>query len=89
MRLFFLVMFVITSLGCVAVTKSLDNYNACVGDPVCVSEMAKVKSTTHAVVETTASSLGAPTAPEFIAVVVSNLVSFGFGVLKGKKKKGG
>ena len=42
-KILFLFCFSLTLLGCVAVKKSLENYEACKGDPVCVEQMATAK----------------------------------------------
>lgn len=85
-RWFFVLLFCFTVTGCVAVKKSLDNYEACKGDSVCMSEMAQVKNTSYVVTKSATELMPLPSVGEGIALLVSNLVAFGFGVLKGRKK---
>ena len=46
----------------------------------------KVKESSYVVAKTASSNIPLPSVPEVIAVVVSNIVSFGYGVFHGKKK---
>jgi len=85
MRKYMFVLLLLTFLGCVAVNKSIDNYKACKGDPVCLAEMEKVKEVTYDVVEPVVSA-NMPSMAQVIALTISNIVAFGFGVLKGRKK---
>ena len=75
-----------TCLGCASVSKALDNYKACQGDQVCMSEMTKVKDRAYVVAKASSSGFPLPSVAEIIAVAVSNVVSFGYGVFHGKKK---
>ena len=80
------VCFLFTTLGCAAVSRSIDNYKACSGDQACLSEMTKVKESSYVVAKAASNNLPLPSVPEVIAVIVSNVVSFGYGVFHGKKK---
>lgn len=80
--------FCFTLLGCAAVSKAVDRYKACKGDPVCVQEMESVRQASYVVSKSAAGPM-LPSMSEVIAVLVSNVVSFGFGVFHGGKKKGG
>lgn len=73
-------------LGCASVSRSIDNYKACAGDSVCMSEMQKVKESSYVVAKAASSNIPLPSVAEIIAVVVSNALSFGYGVFHGKKK---
>ena len=83
---FFVLLLCFTVVGCVAVKKSLDNYEACKGDPVCMEEMTKVKASSYVGTKSATELMPLPSVGEGIALLVSNLVAFGFGVLKGRKK---
>jgi SNF family Na+-dependent transporter len=83
---FFAVCFFFTCLGCAAVTRSISNYKACVGDQECMAEMSKVKESSYVVAKAASSNIPLPSVAEIIAVVVSNALSFGYGVFHGKKK---
>ena len=85
MRKYIFVLLLLTFLGCVAVNKSIDNYKACKGDPVCMSEMEKVQQLTYNAVEPVAQS-SIPSIGEIIALAISNIAAFGFGVMQGRKK---
>lgn len=92
MRRFFLVQFLLvcvflTCVGCAAVSRSIDNYKACQGDQECLDQMTNVKEVTYAVTKNTATSFPFPSVPETIALVISNVVSFGFGAFRGSKVK--
>ena len=86
LKIVFIVCFALTLMGCVAVKKSLDNYEACKGDPVCLQEMQSAKEVSYAVTKTATAPFIPVSFPEAIAFVVSNVFAFGFGVVKGKKK---
>ena len=89
-RAFLLVLcFSATLLGCSSVQRSMEAYEACKADSECVAEMDKARSTSYVITKTAASSTGFPSVPEVLAVLVSNLASFGVGVLRGKKLKKG
>lgn len=75
-------------LGCAAVSRSIDNYKACQGDSVCLAEMNKVKESSYVVAKASSSNFPLPSVAEIIAVIVSNGLSFGYGVFHGKKKGG-
>ena len=75
-----------TCLGCASVSRAIDNYKACKDDPVCVQQMEDVKEASYVVSKTASSNIPLPSVPEVIAVIVSNVVSFGYGVFHGKKK---
>lgn len=83
---FFGLCFLFVFLGCAAVSKSIDNYSACKADEVCYSEMMKVKNASYVVTKGAGSNFPLPSTAEVVAVVVSNIVSFGYGVFHGKKK---
>ncbi|WNK14590.1 MAG: hypothetical protein [Microvirus sp.] len=83
---FFVLLLCFTVTGCVVVKKSLDNYEACKGDPVCMEEMTKVKESSYVISKSAVAAYPLPSVGEGIALLVSNLVAFGFGVLKGRKK---
>jgi len=85
---FFSLCVLFTCLGCASVSRVMDNYKACQGDRVCLEEMSKVKETSYVVAKASASGVPLPSVPEVIAVVVSNVLSFGYGVFHGGKKKG-
>ena len=53
-----------------------------------MQEMDKVKESTYVVTKAASSGFPVPSVPEIIAVLVSNLASFGYGVFHGKKQKG-
>jgi len=72
-------------MGCVAVKKSLDNYEACKGDPACVESMESARVASYTVTKAAAGPM-LPSGPEVVAMLVSNVVAFGVGVWKGKKK---
>lgn len=82
--LFLLIVFFI--VGCSAVKKSVDNFEACKGDPVCMEQMTTVKDTSYVITKGAASAFPIPSLGESVALVVSNIVAFIFGVLKGRKK---
>ena len=75
-----------TVSGCLTVKGALENYEACKGDQVCMEEMVKEKDTSYVVSKAAIAANPLPSVGEGIAVVLSNLVAFGFGVLKGRKK---
>lgn len=83
---FFSVCLLFTCLGCAAVSRSIDNYKACQGDQECLDQMTKVKESSYVVAKTASSNIPLPSVAEIIAVVVSNALSFGYGVFHGKKK---
>lgn len=87
-KLLFVCCFALTLIGCVAVKKSMDNYEACKGDVPCMDEMVKAKSMTYAITKSATGPL-LPSASEIIAVLVSNIVAFGAGAVHGGRKKGG
>lgn len=87
MRWFFLVMVVLTTLGCVAVRDAQKRFYACKDDPACYASMMRVQDTTYAVTKT-ASDGFLPSIGEALAVVVSGFASFLYGVRHGKKKGG-
>ena len=72
-------------LGCAGVKQALDNYEACKGDPVCVEQMDKAQMSSYSVTKAVTST-AFPSMPEAIAFVISNVVAFGVGVVKGRKK---
>lgn len=86
MRLFFLVFVLLTVMGCVAVQKSIDNYEACKGDVACMAEMEQVKEASFVITKGAASMFPVPSLGECVALVSSNIVAFIFGVLNGRKK---
>lgn len=92
MRLFFLLMFALTSLGCVAVKNAHEKYLACAGDLKCYEEMSKIKENAYVATKTvsqavaSSASMSFPSIPEALAVLVSGLVSYVYGVRHGKKK---
>lgn len=73
-------------MGCAATKQALDNYEACKGDSVCIEQMEQVRTESYTVAKTATNYLPMPSLGEAIALGVSNLVAFGFGVLKGRKK---
>lgn len=73
-------------MGCVATKQAMDNYEACKGDLQCVQEMSRVKDTSYVITKSATEFMPLPSVGEGIALLVSNLVAFGFGVLKGRKK---
>jgi len=83
---FFFLCLCFTVSGCLTVKGALDNYEACKGDAVCMEEMVKVKDTSYVVSKAAVSAYPLPSLGEGLALLVSNLVAFGFGVLKGRKK---
>jgi len=85
---FFVLLLCFTFVGCASVKKALDNYEACKGDPVCMEDMTKVKGSSYVVTKSATELMPLPSVGEGIALLVSNLVAFGFGVLKGGRKKG-
>ena len=85
LKIVFIVCFSLTLMGCVAVKKSLDNYQACKGDAVCLEEMNKARATAYTVTKAATGPL-LPSTSEVLAMIVSNVVSFGFGVFHGKKR---
>ena len=86
-RWIFFLMLCFTIVGCAATKRALDNYEACKGDQECITEMGQVRASSYVVAKTATNSLPLPSLGEGIAIVISNLVAFGFGVLKGKKKR--
>jgi len=72
--------------GCLTVKGALDKYEACKGDQVCMAEMSKVKESSYIVSKAAVNAYPLPSVGEGIALVISNLVAFGFGVVKGRKK---
>lgn len=84
-KFLFIICFSLTLLGCVAVKKSIDNYEACRGDVACVQKMEDARQSTYTI---TKSATGPffPSASEIVAMLVSNAVAFGVGVFHGKKK---
>ncbi|QXP08356.1 MAG: hypothetical protein [Arizlama microvirus] len=85
-RWFLFLVLCFTLIGCHTVKKSLDNYEACKGDQVCMEEMTKVKESSYVISKSAVAAYPLPSVGEGIALLVSNLVAFGFGVLKGRKK---
>lgn len=83
--LLLVLVFSFTLLGCATVRRSLDAYQACKADQTCSEEMAHAQEVTYVAAKGAASTF--PSFPEAAAVVVSNLVAFGVGVLKGKRVK--
>lgn len=63
-----------------------DRYNACMSDDDCRSQVMDVKDHTYALTKVGVQSTPMPNVAEIIAVLVSNVVAFGVGVLKGKRK---
>lgn len=86
MRIFLLSMLLLTSIGCVTVSKSLEKYRACKDDPECYTMMLSAKEASYTVTEAAVSS-SIPSGAQSIALVVSNIVAFAVGVWKGKKKE--
>lgn len=82
-----IICFTMTLLGCVAVKKSIDNYEACKGDVACVQKMDEARQASYVVTKSAAGPL-LPSTSEVVAVIVSNIVAFGVGVFHGKKKGG-
>lgn len=75
-------------VGCSHVVKSVDYYNACLNDPVCYEEIRSVNELSRSVVIASADSyIGDSSISEFIGAVVASMLSFGLGVLRGKKLK--
>lgn len=83
---FFSLVILFTVIGCSSVYRALDNYKACAGDSECLSNMESVRENSYVVTKSAASGLPIPSMPEIIAIAVSNLLSFGYGVFHGKKK---
>ena len=83
---FFGVCVLFTILGCTTVSRSIKNYEACKGDPSCMSEMEKVKESSYVIAKSASSNIPLPSVAEIIAVLVSNGLSFGYGVFHGKRK---
>ena len=52
----------------------------------CLKEMDKVRVSSYVVTKTATNSMPIPSVPEFIALVVSNVAAFVYGVFHGKKK---
>lgn len=84
---FFGLLLLLTCLGCASVSRAIDDYKSCAGDSECMSEMTKVKESSYVVAKAASSTMPLPSLPEVIAVVVSNLFSFGYGVFHGGKVK--
>lgn len=57
-------------------------------DPVCKQEVETYANYTHLTTETAVSQVSIPSFAEGMALVLSNIVAFVFGVIKGKKKRG-
>ena len=85
-RWFFFLVICFTVVGCAATKQALDNYEACKGDKVCIEQMENVRSASYTVAKSATNSIPLPSLAEGIAIAVSNLIAFGFGVLKGRKK---
>lgn len=85
-KLTFLLCSIFVIIGCASTKEALDRYEACKGDPVCISEMEKVKSVSFSVTKGAVTPFVPSSPAELIALGVSNLLSFAFGVWKGKKK---
>lgn len=86
-KIIFVCCFACTLLGCVAVKRSLDNYQACQGDVECVEKMESARQASYIVTKSAAGPL-MPSTAEVVAVLVSNVVAFGVGVFHGRKKGG-
>lgn len=86
LRFIFALLVVLTFVGCLQVRRSVDNYQACKGDPVCWAEMNNVKEDTYNITKVATSAMPSVSIQEGIALLISNIVAFGFGVMKGKKK---
>jgi len=76
-----------TVSGCLTVKGALENYEACKGDQVCMAEMSKVQEASYVVTKSVSNNSPIPSLPEVLAVFVSNLISFGYGVFYGGKVK--
>ena len=76
----------LTVAGCLTVSKAVQAYEECKGDVECLKEMDQVRVSSYVVTKSATNSMPIPSVPEFIALVVSNVVAFVYGVFHGKKK---
>lgn len=73
-------------VGCKSVQVALDNYEACQGNSICIAEMEAVRSASYTVTKSAVNSFPLPNVGETIAITVSNLLAFVFGMFRGKRK---
>lgn len=85
-RLYLLMFLLFFLTGCAGIQKSVDRYQACIEDPACLAQMEDVKQVSYDVTKVAASGFPISSIPDAIAYIASNVIAFGFGVLKGKKK---
>lgn len=83
----FVLLVVLVLCGCKTVQMSVDDYNRCINDPVCVESVEKSRKVSYSVVKGATNAVTMPSVSEGLAFIVSNLVAFGVGVVKGKKKR--
>lgn len=86
-RWFFICLLCCTVWGCTAVKGTLNDYDRCASDLDCMAEIQTVKDSTYMTTKMATSSIPIGV-PDIIALVVSNIASFGVGVVKGRRKKG-
>ena len=84
----FVLLLLITSAGCITTKQAVDDYQRCMADAECSAQVNAVKSHSYVATETAITTSGIPRLADIIAVIVSSVVSFGFGVVKGRKLKG-
>lgn len=87
-RLFWLVLLLFTLLGCKTIETSVENYKQCINDPTCANEVVAVRTGAYNLTKNTLHSTAFPSFSEAVALILSNVVAFGVGVVKGSKKKG-
>lgn len=66
---------------------TLADYQNCMNDPVCAASVENSRVASYQAVKASSSSLF-PSFNEALALVLSNIVAFVVGVIKGRKKRG-
>ncbi|QGH72147.1 MAG: hypothetical protein [Microviridae sp. ctD0m35] len=84
--MYMLLLIILTVLGCSAISRSIDNYEACVNDPVCY-ERAKVASQIAAQSAQSAAETSF-TIPQMVGTVVGAGAMAITAVWLGRKKRG-
>lgn len=80
LSLFFLV-------GCVATKEMISDYDRCMANAVCASEVQKIRESSYTGTQVAVDRITLPSVSEAVAVIVSSGLAFGIGVLKGRKLK--
>lgn len=85
MRTWLLLLVLFVVVGCASVSRSVEDYNACMADPQCADSVNAVRDNTRTVVTATSSALPLPSIPEVVGLIASNVIAFAVGVRRGGK----